>query len=56
MKTYTKAWINKDFHKLLKRKAAEQNKTIIELTEELAKDAEFKKEGKKINNNFWKIL
>ena len=54
MKT-KRVWVDSDFARLLKMKAIENDKDIISYTRELTKDADRLK-GKKVNDNFWKIL
>ena len=53
--TYKKISVDPNFATLLKIKASENNKTIVDYTKDLGRELEQKK-GKKINENFWKIL
>lgn len=56
MKKIKKIWVYDGFAKLIKTKAVENDKSIIDYTKELAEKERPIKKIKPINENFWKLL
>jgi hypothetical protein len=48
-------WVDPSFATMLKMKAIDNDKNVLSYTRELGEEANRLK-GKKVNDNFWKIL
>jgi hypothetical protein len=52
---YKRVYVDPEFFKIMKIKASENDKTIVEYTKELAQKSDRLK-SKPINDSFWRLL